>query len=274
MLRQEAMIERVRELCREDERLVAAMMYGSFTRGEGDEFSDIDFILFFEDNLLDEVDDKEWVSCIAPVEMYYVNGYGIGTAIFENLVRGEFHFDKASNILKISESADDPWYEIDRIPSLDAALILDRTGELRRRLRTVVGPPLERDRTEDVRFLCREFVNWFLFGSNLLARGEFARALDLLGAVNNQLLRMARISERSTAHWFHQSKLVEKELSEASYARYVACTAPAKEEDLRRAYRNAWEWGRELIEELGGRHGVTLYSSLLDRIGERAGVTR
>lgn len=48
MLQQEAMIERTRRVCREDERLVAAMMYGSFAQGERDEFSDIEFILFFE----------------------------------------------------------------------------------------------------------------------------------------------------------------------------------------------------------------------------------
>ena len=36
MLEQEAMIERVRELCGRDERLVAALMYGSLAHGEGD----------------------------------------------------------------------------------------------------------------------------------------------------------------------------------------------------------------------------------------------
>ncbi|MDQ3942020.1 MAG: lincosamide nucleotidyltransferase Lnu(F), partial [Actinomycetota bacterium] len=39
MLQQEAMIERTRRVCREDERLAAAMMYGSFAQGEGDGFS-------------------------------------------------------------------------------------------------------------------------------------------------------------------------------------------------------------------------------------------
>ena len=40
MLQQEAMIERTRSVCREDERLAAAMMYGSFAQGEGDGFSE------------------------------------------------------------------------------------------------------------------------------------------------------------------------------------------------------------------------------------------
>jgi predicted nucleotidyltransferase len=48
MLQQEAMIERTRRICREDERLAAAMMYGSFAQGEGDGFSDIEFILLGE----------------------------------------------------------------------------------------------------------------------------------------------------------------------------------------------------------------------------------
>jgi hypothetical protein len=40
MLQQEAMIERTCSVCREDERLAAAMMYGSFAKGEGDGFSE------------------------------------------------------------------------------------------------------------------------------------------------------------------------------------------------------------------------------------------
>jgi lincosamide nucleotidyltransferase len=41
MFRQEVMIEKVRELCEEDERVVAALMYGSFALTQGDRFSDI-----------------------------------------------------------------------------------------------------------------------------------------------------------------------------------------------------------------------------------------
>jgi hypothetical protein len=35
MLEQEVMIERVRELCHQDENLVATLMYGSFALGQG-----------------------------------------------------------------------------------------------------------------------------------------------------------------------------------------------------------------------------------------------
>jgi lincosamide nucleotidyltransferase B/F len=262
---QKAMIERVRELCREDDRLAAAMMYGSFAQGEGDEFSDIEFILFLYDEVFDDLDQEEWVARIAPVELYFINEYGNGTAIFESLIRGEFHFDKASDIERIDES----WKETDWFPSLEAALVLDRTGELSRRLRKIVGPTPDRDTPEQIRFLCNCFVNWFLFGSNLLARGELARALDLLGIVQDQLLRMVRVSERSTDHWFNPSKRLEEDVSGASYARYVSCTAGLDHRALWSAYLSAWSWGKELMSSLTKERGIALPETLLDRLDRR-----
>ncbi len=267
MLQQEAMIERVRRVCKKDERLAAAMMYGSFAQGEGDELSDIEFILYFEDGVLGGLDQEEWVSRISPVEMYFVNGYGNGTAIFDNLVRGEFHFDRVSDIERIvGESMRDA----DWLPSLEGTLILDRTGELTPRLRSIVGPPPERDTREEVRFVCNSFVNWFLFGSNLFARGELARSLDLLGIVRDRLLQMVRVLEVSTLHWINSSKFLEREISETAYARYAACTARLEREDLRLAYLAAWGWSREMIAALSERHGVDLVSAaLLEKLDGR-----
>src|SRR3712207_3665848 len=89
MLQQEVMIEKVRELCQRDGRLVATLMYGSFALGQGDRFSDIEFYLFFADEALESLDEEAWVNQIAPADLYYVNEFGNGTAIFEDLVRGE-----------------------------------------------------------------------------------------------------------------------------------------------------------------------------------------
>jgi lincosamide nucleotidyltransferase len=266
MLEQEAMIERTRRVCREDERLVAAMMYGSFAQGEGDGFSDIEFILFFEDEELEDLDQEEWVSRISPVGLYFVNEYGNGTAIFENLVRGEFHFDRASDIDRIvGESMRDA----DWLPSLEDTLVLDRTGELTPRLQEIVGAPPERDTPGQIRFVCDCFVNWFLFGSNLFARGELARSLDLLGIVRDRLLQMVRVLEGPTLYWFNSSKFLEHEISEASYARYIACTARLDRDELQQAYISAWGWGRELMSSLAESHGVTLPTTLLVRLDRR-----
>ena len=266
MLQQEAMIERARRVCHEDERLAAAMMYGSFAQGRGDGFSDIEFILFFRDEDLESVDQEEWVSRISPVVLYFVNEYGNGTAIFDNLVRGEFHFDGASEIEGVVGGA---MRDADWLPSLENALVLDRAGELTPRLQRIVGPPPERDTPEGVRFLCNAFVNWTLFGANLFARGELARSLDGLGMARYRLLQMVRVLEGSTLHWFNSSKFLEREISEASYARYAACTARLEREELRLAYRAAWEWGRELMASLADRHDAAAPEPLLQRLDRR-----
>ena len=82
MLPQEVMIEKTRELCYKDERLVAALMYGSFALGEGDRFSDIEFYLFFEDEASEGLEEQAWVAQITPLALYYVNEFGNGSAIF------------------------------------------------------------------------------------------------------------------------------------------------------------------------------------------------
>ncbi len=268
MLQQEAMIERVRQICRADERLAAAMMYGSFAQGEGDEHSDIEFILFFEDEALETLDQEDWVAGISPVRLYFVNEYGIGTAIFENLVRGEFHFDRASDIEKVDES----WRETDFFPSAEAALVMDRTGELERRLGEISGPPPNRDTPTRVEFQCSLFLNGLLFGVNVLQRGENARALELLGNTQRHLLWMVRTLEGTTEHWATPSKMLEGDVSETSYARYAACTARLDAKELTDAYLAAWGWGKDLIAALGERYGVAPPATLLENLDRRFAV--
>ena len=268
MLQQEAMIERVRRVCQEDERLVAAMMYGSFAQGEGDWFSDIELILFFDDDALGDLDQEEWVARISPVELYFVNEYGNETAIFDNLVRGEVHFDRASDVARIDES----WKDTDWLPTLEDTLVLDRTGELARRLELVVGPPPDRDTPELAQFVCNCFVNWLLFGSNLLVRGELARALNLLGIVQDQLLYMVRMVEGSTERWFNPAKLLEENVSPDTYARYAASTASLDRDDIRRAYISAWGWGREMMAALSERHGLLVPATFLEKLDRRLAV--
>ena len=226
MLEQVTMIEKVRELCEHDEGVMGALMYGSFALGQGDSFSDIEFYLFFGDRALDEVDEETWVAQIAPVELYYVNEFGNGTAVFENLVRGEFHFEKASDIDLV-----DAWHSAWFL-SLDLAVILDRDGELSRRVSRLVGHLPNPDTPERALFLCRSLINWTLMGTNLLKRGEHARALAFLALVHGHLLQAVRLVEGKTANWLSPSRRLEKDISVASYERFGTCTAALDGEQL------------------------------------------
>ena len=61
MLLQEKMIQTVREKAEADARVTGLLMYGSFTQGAGDEFSDIEFYVFVEDGGFDAWDRGEWI---------------------------------------------------------------------------------------------------------------------------------------------------------------------------------------------------------------------
>jgi lincosamide nucleotidyltransferase len=209
MLQQESMIRKLREACERDDRLVSALMYGSFALGEGGEFPDIEFYLFFSDDALEGVDEEGWVAQVAPVRLYYVNEFGTGTAIFENMVRGEFHFEDAADRALI-----DGW-EVAHFPSLEAAVVADKDGGLARRLKRLVGPPPELDTPERALFLCRSLIKWSLMGTNLLGRGEYARAEAFLTLVHGHLLRAARLVEGATANWLSPSHRLEEDLPQA-----------------------------------------------------------
>jgi len=260
MLPQEVMIERVRELSARDERVVSALMYGSFALGEGDRFSDIEFYLFFEDEAAEGLREEAWVAQIAPLELYYVNEFGSGTAIFENLVRGEFHFEAASDV-SLVDAWESAWF-----PTLESAVLVDKNGELSGRVGRLVRRPPEMDIPERALFLCRSLTNWALMGSNLLQRGEYARAEAFLTLVHGHLLQAMRLVEGETANWLSPTRRLEEDASTASYERYKACTAALEAQQLARAYASTWEWGRELMDALAERHALRLPQALLGKM--------
>ncbi len=263
MLPQEVMIERVRELCDKDERVVSALMYGSFAAGEGDRFSDIEFYLFFADEASEGLQEEAWVGRIAPLHLYYVNEFGNGTAIFENLVRGEFHFEAASEV-GLVDAWESAWF-----PSLESAVLVDKNGELSGRVGRLVRRPPDLDTRERALFLCRSLTNWTLMGANLLERGEHARAETFLTLVHGHLLQALRLVEGKSANWLSPTRRLEEDVSAASYERYKACTAALEGKQLARAYASTWEWSRELMDMLVLRHALTLPEALLYELDRR-----
>ncbi len=244
MLQQEVMIEKVRGLCQRDERVVAALVYGSFALGQGDRFSDIEFYLFFDDEALGGLEEEAWASQIAPLELYYINEFGNATAIFENLVRGEFHFESYSNV-GLVDTWETAWF-----PSLESAVLVDKSGELSRRVSRLVRRPPEIDTPERALFLCCSLINWTLMGTNLLKRGEYARAEAFLSLVHGHLLQAMRLVEGRTANWLSPSRRLEEDVSAHSYERFRTCTAALDATQLARAYTSTWEWSKELMSEL------------------------
>lgn len=253
MLPQKIMIERVRELCTQDDRVVGALIFGSFAVEEGDQFSDIEFALFFRDESFAAIDKQCWVAQIAPLALFFVDDFGHHTAIFENLIRGEFHFEPVSRMSVIKGWQGYGWF-----PSASAAILVDRTGDLEKYIQPMIGGPPLRDTRDTVTGLNVNFINLMLFGANVMERGEYARAWGLLSIAHNNLLKLVRLTEDVTDHWPTPSKSLERDLSEESYNRYRLCTAGIERGSLWRAYRETWAWGLQLMSELSQRHDIDL----------------
>ncbi len=264
MLKQAALLAQLRAACHADKRVVAAVLGGSCATGEMDAYSDIDCVLFFEPAALATLDRAAWVAQLAPLALFFADDFGHFTAIFADLVRAEFHFDPADQMARVDAWAGSVWF-----PALAAAVLVDRTGELSRRLQPLVGGPPQRDTAAAALRLIQHFGNFVLFGLNVLERGELARALDVLSLLHRYLLHLARLVEGATAHWPTPSRALEHDLSPAAYARLQACTARLNRAELVAAYQAAWGWGLELGAVLAARHGLAWPLTLAQPLAER-----
>jgi lincosamide nucleotidyltransferase B/F len=254
---QEEMIDQVRHLCYEDQRIQAALMYGSFARGEGDEFSDIEFYLFIDSSEYKTFDQVEWIGQVAPIFFNFVTPQGISVAIFKNLIRGEFHFLKSSEMPGLRA-----FRQIASFPDTDSMRIIDRTGELQKYLDYLSGPGPDRQSRESVLTLYHNLLTTILSGIDQLGRGERARSLDTLGMVQRLLLWLVRIQEGKILHSESRAfRNLEKDLSNAAYDRYVTCTGSLREQSLEHAYQCAWAWSKELMTS-----PANPYESPIDRL--------
>ena len=240
---QEGMIARVKQLCREDARLKAALMYGSFAKGEGDAHSDIEFYLFFADEAFDTVQLEAWVARVSPVALHLTNEFGTDVVVFENGVRGEFHFERVSKMAQVRA-----WPAAPDTPAPDAMLILDRTGELAGHLAYWRDKPFEGLGDAHLQTVYDRLLNWLLLGLNVLERGERVRAFDTLHHVHRHMLWLARAAEGAAQHWLTPSRGLEGDSEEIS-TRFAVCTGGLAE--LGSAYASCWLWTKELVERLG-----------------------
>lgn len=260
---QQKMITRFRAACAEDERIEAALMFGSFATGEGDPYSDVEFALFIGDEHVEDFDERAWLDAVSPLGAFFRDDFGHHTALFQNGVRGEFHFMRASDVAVVDQWRSYAWF-----PSLAAAVVVDRTGELSRYARTLVGGPPSRGGAPLVESLALNLINLMLFGANLLNRGEWARAWALLSKAHENLLKLVRLQEGATDHWPTPSRALEADISAGAYGRYLRCTAGAQPNALVAAYRESWAWSLELFATLVEPLNLAMPTAVIAKVDE------
>lgn len=261
LLKQKELMARVKELVQSDERISACMMYGSFTKGEGDQYSDIEYYVFLKDDTISTFDSAKWLNEVASYHLLYQNEYGTEVVIFENLIRGEFHF-LSENEMKIIPSFKESGY----IPDTKAMFIYDETGQLELYLSELEGPGPNRLTEENVNFLLNNFSNLWLMGINVLKRGENARSLELLSQLQKNTLQLIRIAEENADNWFNMTKNLEKEISPENYEKFKKTTARLNELELYEAYKNSLLLVMELRNLVEKQYQLTVSNDFFEKL--------
>jgi lincosamide nucleotidyltransferase len=254
VLAQERLIERVRQRCLADDRIQAALMYGSFAQREFDAYSDIEFWLFSAPRAA-PVDPGDWCAAIAPTSYLTRNEFGAHVAFFPGLIRGEFHFASAQEIASVRS-----WPA--RGAVVQDMVVVDRTGELTEALASLPLRAHTPRTAAEINTICGRFANWLVLAGHVAQRGEHLRALDALAHCRRHLLWMARLVTDRTAHWLTPSRLAEVELPADVLHAIGTTTGTASPDQIAAALRASWACGRDYWCRLSERYGNPVPTAL------------
>lgn len=253
------MIERVRLLAQESVAISSVLMYGSFVKGEGDAYSDIEFYVFLHSG--SDFDKKLWVNTIEETELFFVNEFGTDVAVFSNLVRGEFHFLDVSQIEIIKS-----WVGLVSFEYWEKMILVDKEKKLTHVLSEVPKSPPVRNTPENIQWIQYSFINIALFTKNLLQRKEWAHAHQNFSYLHKYLLWLIRIRVGSTAHWESPTKKAEDDLPPEWYSRFRECVPGIDKRGLKEAFVHCITLATTLFTY---RHAAQETLALLNKVRDK-----
>ena len=261
MLFQKNIIHNVKNKCIQDDSISACMMYGSFTKGEGDQYSDVEFYIFIADDVINNFNSRHWISEVSPVDLVFYNEYGTEVAIFSNMIRGEFHFLPVSEMEVIKS-----FKPTGVFPDTESMYIYDSTGKLKPLLEGLGGTGPDRMTNENVNFAFNNFVNAWLMGVNVMKRGELARLLEVLTHAQKYLLQLIRVKEKTVERWLNSTKNLEQDISSESYSDYVSVTSKLEENEVNVAYMNALKILEKLYHSLINLYMIEIDDNMIRKL--------
>lgn len=238
------MIEKVRQLALQNEDISAVLMYGSFTKGEGDPYSDIEFYIYHRTK--ESPNKLAFVSRIEPVLLFFTNEFGTDVAIFENMIRGEFHFHPKSDIEDIKT-----WTKIISFEFKDKMNLVDKDGILSDVLRSIPPVRPQRNTLENKEYLSQNLLNNLLFVNNLILRGEYVHAHQLFGFIQRYIMWLIRLYLKKDNHWEAPSKKLEEDIPHEWLLKYEQCIPSLDENSLQNSLKSAISLSDVLFTELG-----------------------
>lgn len=236
------LIEKVKNTSLTDPRISAVLMYGSFIKGEGDRYSDIEFYIFYNQDF----DHKEWVNQIHITKIFFINEFGTEVAIFSNWIRGEFHFLPIQDINIIQS-----WEKHISFEYYKNMIIVDKEDKLANALFLIDKIRPSHSSQEEINWICESLLNNMLMIKGLILRGEFAHAQQAFQYIQKYLLFLIRLESDADNHWESPTKKIEQEISEEWYNIYKQCVPIVDRSDLIKCLNNS-------IDILSMFHRITI----------------
>ena len=238
------MIDKTKSIAQNDKNISAVFMYGSFTKNEGDKYSDIEFYIFLKDK--EKFSAENWVSQIHPLALYFTNEFGSEVAIFENMIRGEFHF-LTNDQMEVIKS----WDGLVEFSDFDKMILVDKEDLLTNTLKEIKTKVPDRTTNENILWLSQSLLNVLLTTSNLIKRQEFAHAYQSLSNVQKYLLWLIRIETYQTKHWESPTKSLEKDIDPDWYSLFQQTASELDPTDIKTAFKKTLTLTEKLFDNLG-----------------------
>jgi ATPase subunit of ABC transporter with duplicated ATPase domains len=170
---------------------------------------------------------------------------GADVVIFDNLIRGEFHFLPLKEISIIKS-----WQGHTSFEFKEKMNLVDKDGLLTDVLNDI-EPPYEpiRNTPAQIEWLADSLINNLLFASNLFQRGEYAHLHNIFQYIQKYTLWLIRIYEQSEKHWESPTKKLEVDISSYWYNKYQTIVPIITRKSLNKALLNAFVLSKDIFKK-------------------------
>lgn len=221
------LINKTKLLAEEDKNISSLLMYGSFIKGEGDEFSDVEFYVFYHNDF----DHEKWVNQICETLLFFTNEFGTEVAIFDNMIRGEFHFLPISEVNIIAS-----WEGLVSFEYYKEMVLVDKDFLLTSVLDAVDKKRPAHSSQDYIDWVYTSLINSLLQVRGLIERGELAHAQQAFQFIQKYILYLIRIEVGADNHWESPTKKAEIEIPIEWYDVYENCIPSLNGISLREKY--------------------------------------
>jgi len=250
-MRQLTMIDQVRESSLLDPNIRSVFMYGSFIKGEGDKYSDIEFYIFLTDTK--KLDEKHWIDQLGKVDLFFQNEFGTKVAIYDDLIRAEFHFLDVKEIGIIKS-----WEGLVSFEHKDKMIQVDKDGLLKNVLDSISVISPTRNSKESIEWVAQSLLNSLVYTSHLIGRKEWAHAHMTFSYIQKFTLWLMRVEAFAFNHWESPSKSLEKDIPKMMYEKYEKVCPALDPNAITISFISSIDIAGELFRSLGINQEITL----------------